>query len=205
MMFKFFKIMRILLPVILLPAVLCGCGSPFFSTDMNERHVKMPVPKLNVVVMPKQRLDLSGYKALMVPVFMAGAQEHQWGSSVTGMIRSLLLQEGLFNTLALFPTNHPDDREIRKQARDRGFDYLIEVSIPPVIEPSGDSEGWVALSMKIIDVDKGYSVWRVYGEAQLIPQPTFHCLLGKKPFVQAPSVGQGIVSITRQMAHVMRQ
>ncbi len=205
MMSRFSKIIQALLLVLFLTAALCGCSGTFFSTDMNERHVKMPVPKLNVVVMPKQRLDLFGYKALMVPVFMAGAQEHQWGSSVTGMIRSLLLQEGLFNTLALFPTNHPDDQEIRKQARDRGFDYLVEISIPPIIEPSGDSEGWVALSMKIIDVHKGYSVWRVYGEAQLIPQPTFHCLLGKKPFVQAPSVGQGIVSITRQMAQVIRQ
>lgn len=205
MMFRSFKIIQILLPVLLLPAALCGCSGTFFSTDMDNRQVKMPVPKLNVVVMPKQHLDLSRQKALMVPVYMAGAQEQQWGSSVTRMIRSLLLQEGLFNTLALFPTNHPDDQIIFKQARDRGFDYLVEVSIPPIIEPSGDSAGWVALSVKIIDVNKGYSLWRLYGEAQLIPQPTFHCLLEKKPFVQAPSVGQGIVSITRQMAQVIRQ
>ena len=205
MIFRSFKIIQILLPVLLLPAALCGCGNPFFSTDMNERQVKMPVPKLNVMVMPKQHLDLSRYKAIMVPVFMAGAQEHQWGPSVTQMIRSLLLQEGLFNTLALFSSNHPSDHEILKQARDRGFDYLVKVSIPPIIEPAGDSEGWVALSLQIINVNKEYSLWRVYGEAQLIPQPTFHCLLGVKPFVQAPSVGQGIVSITRQMAQVIRQ
>ncbi len=185
--------------------LLLGCSSAFFSTDINNRQVKMPVPKLNVVVMPRQHVNLDESKALMIPVFMAGAQEQHWGQSVTNLIRSILLQEGLFHTLELFPTNNPGDQEISKEAKDRGFDYLVEVSMPPVIEPAGDSQGWVAIHIKIIDVNKGYSLWRIYGETQLIPQPTFHCLMGERAFVPAPSVGQGIVSITRRIAMVMRQ
>ncbi len=201
MTYKRFKI----LILFLLAACLSGCSSAFFTTDINDRQVIKPVPKLNVVVMPRGHVDLAASKALMVPVFMAGSQEQHWGRSVTNLIRSITLQEGVFNTLELFPTNNPDDEEILKQARDRGFDYLLEVSMPPVIEPSGDSEGWVALHVKVVDVKKGYSLWRIYGETQLIPQPTFHCLTGRRDFVPAPSVGQGIVTITRQMAMVMRQ
>ena len=189
----------------LLAACLNACSSTFFTTDINDRQVIKPVPKLNVVVMPRGHVDLAASKALMVPVFMAGSQEQHWGQSVTNLIRSITLQEGVFNTLELFPTNNPGDEEILKQARDRGFDYLLEVSMPPVIEPSGDSEGWVALHVKVVDVKKGYSLWRIYGETQLIPQPTVHCLTGRRDFVPAPSVGQGIVTITRQMAMVMRQ
>ena len=196
----------VLLFLIACPFILSGCaGSSFFTTDINDRQIKKPVPKLNVVIMPKQHTDLSRYRALMIPVFMAGAQEQHWGQSVTNLVRSVVLQEGVFGTLELFPTNNPGDQEIMKQARDRGFDYLLEISMPPVIEPSGDSEGWVALHLQVISVDKGYSLWRIYGEAQLIPQPTLHCLMGQRAFVPAPSVGQGIVSITRQMAMVMRQ
>ncbi len=192
--------------VCILLTCLYGCSSTaFYTTDINDRQVIKPVPKLNVVVMPRQPVDLSSSKALMVPVFMAGSQEQHWGQSVTNLIRSIALQEGIFNTLELFPTNNPCDREILKQARDRGFDYLLEVSMPPVIEPSGNSEGWVALHMKVVDVKKGYSLWRIYGETQLIPQPTFHCLMGEKAFVPAPSVGQGIVTIARQIAMVMRR
>ncbi len=189
---------------VLLAGGLSACSGAFLTTDINDRQVIKPVPKLNVMVMPKQHVDLSSRKALMVPVFMAGSQEQHWGQSVTHLIRSIALQEGLFNTLELLPTNDPHDREIMKQARDRGFDYLLEVSMPPIIEPSGDSEGWVALHMKVVDVKKGYSLWRIYGEAQLIPQPTLHCLMGRRAFVRAPSVGQGIVTIARQMADVMR-
>ncbi len=200
-----FKIKNFMLVLLFGAVLLSGCSGAFFSTEINKMQVKRPTPKLNVVVMPRQRVELSSCKALMIPVFMAGAQERHWGQSVTNLIRSIMLQEGIFGTLELFPTNNPADKEILKQARDRGFDYLVEVSMPPVIEPSGDSDGWVALHVKVLNVNKGYSIWRIYGETQLIPQPTCQCLFGTKAFVPAPSVGQGIVSITRQIAMVMRQ
>jgi len=187
-----------------LAVFLAGCSSSIYSVGQEPRRVKRPVPRINVIVMPTEHLDLHKRRALMTPIFMAGTQEGTWGPSVTNLVRAILLQEGLFGTLELFPANNLTEQVMLKETRDRGLDYLVQASMPAIIEPSGDSEGWVALYLKVISAKRGYSVWQIYGEAQLLPQPTVHSLFGQQTFVPAPSVGQGIVSITRTMAQVMR-
>ncbi len=140
----------------------------------------------------------------MIPVFMAGNQEEVWGPSVTSLIRSILLQESVFHTLALAPNNNIDKNDLLQMARDQGFDYLLEIILPGILEPAGDSPGWVGINLYLKSTKAGFSVWQIYGETQLIPRITQHRFLGKDDFVPAPSVGQGIVAITRTMAKILR-
>ncbi len=140
----------------------------------------------------------------MIPAFMAGNQEEIWGASVTSLIRSILLQENLFGTLALNPDNHLDKSDMLRLAREKGYDYVLEIIMPGIIEPAGDSPGWVGLNIHIISTKKGYSLWQIYGETQLLPRPTFHGFFKKDDYVPAPTVGQGIAAITRAAASIMK-
>ncbi len=201
MTFNLFKISICYLPLILF---FTGCSSnEYFSVDPSRQTIR-PRPRLNVYVMPKAPVDLAKKKVLMIPAFMAGNQEEIWGNSVTSLVRSILLQENVFGTLALNPNNHQDRHDMLRIAREKGFDYLLEITLPGIIEPAGDSPGWVGLNLHIISTKKGYSIWQIYGESQLLPQPTFHGFFKKKEYVPAPTVGQGIEAITRTAANIIK-
>ncbi len=184
-------------------AVSCS-GSAFFSPDERPQGSIKPAPKIEVFIMPKTPVDLSKKKVLMIPAFMAGNQEEIWGPSVTRLIRSILLQEGIFNTLALAENNNIDTREILNMARTRGFDYILEIVMPGILEPAGNSPGWVGFTLYLKNTRKGFSLWQIYGETQLLPRPTYHRFFYRDDFVPAPTVGQGIESITRIMARIIR-
>jgi len=195
-----------LLVLIALTGLAGGCASnDYFSLPTNARQPLKPAPRINVYVMPQSALDLSRKKVLMVPAYMAGNQEEIWGKSVTSLIHSLLLQENVFGTLALNPDNHLDKAEMLQLAREKGFDYLLEIIMPGIIEPAGDSPGWVGINFQLISTRKGYSIWHIYGETQLLPQPTFHGFFNKQDYVPAPTVGQGIESITRLTATILKK
>ncbi len=184
-----------------------GCvNNNYFSPDTAAlRQTIKPAPKINVYIMPKGNVDLSKKKVLMIPAFMAGNQEEIWGQSVTALVRSILLQENVFGTLALNPNNHHDRHEMLRIARNKGFDYLLEITLPGIIEPAGDSSGWVGLNLHIVNTKKGYSIWQIYGETQLLPRPTFHGFFKKEDYVPAPTVGQGIEAITRAVANILKR
>ncbi len=201
MTFKLFKTLVYFLPLFFLTA--CARNNDYFSVELNRQTIK-PRPRLNVYVMPKKPINLSQKKILMVPAFMAGNQEEIWGESVTSLVRSILLQENVFGTLALNPNNHQDRHDMLRIAREKGFDYLLEITLPGIIEPAGDSPGWVGLNIHIISTRKGYSIWQIYGESQLIPRPTFHGFFKKEDYVPAPTVGQGIEAITRAAANILK-
>jgi len=199
-----FNLCRISICYLSLILFFTGCTSSDYFSFNPARQTIRPTPRLNVYIMPKGPIDLSQKKVLMIPAFMAGNQEEIWGDSVTSLVRSILLQENVFGTLALNPNNHQDRHDMLRIAREKGFDYLLEITLPGIIEPAGDSPGWVGLNMHIISTRKGYSIWQIYGESQLLPQPTFHGFFKKEDYVPAPTVGQGIEAITRTAASIIK-
>ena len=185
--------------------LLSGCAdNGYFVPEKPCNKTIKPHAHINVYVMPKTHLDLSRKKVLMIPAFMAGNQEEIWGQSVTSLVRSILLQENVFGTLALNPDNHLDMHDMLRIARDRGYDYILKIVLPGIIEPAGDSSGWVGMNFHIISTRKGYSIWHIYGETQLLPRPTFHGFFRKEDYVPAPTVGQGIEAITRAAADILK-
>ncbi len=191
--------------VFLLLILFSGCADNgyFIPHDSSHKAIK-PSAHLNVYVMPKTHLDLSRKKVLMIPAFMAGNQEEIWGQSVTSLVRSIFMQENVFGTLALNPDNNLDRQDMLRIAGERGYDYVLEIILPGIIEPAGDSSGWVGMNFHIISTRKGYSLWKIYGETQLLPRPTFHGFFKKEDYVPAPTVGQGIEAITRATADILK-
>ncbi len=190
---------------LLIPTLLYGCAdNGYFFPDSTHEETIRPHARLNVYVMPKTYLNLSNKKVLMIPAFMAGNQEEIWGQSVTSLVRSILLQENVFGTLALNPNNHLDKHDMLRIAQEKGYDYVLEIILPGIIEPAGDSSGWVGMNFYIVSTKKGYSLWQIYGETQLLPRPTFHGFFQKEDYVPAPTVGQGIEAITRAAANIMK-
>ncbi len=191
--------------LVVLSIFIASCSqSAFFSPDERSQNPIKPAPKIDVFIMPKIPVDLSQKKVLMIPAFMAGNQEEIWGPSVTSLIRSILLQERIFKTLALAENNNMDTKEILNRARIRGFDYTLEIVMPGILEPAGNSPGWVGFTLYLKDTKEGFSLWQIYGETQLLPRPTYHRFFQRDDFVPAPTVGQGIESITRIMAKIIR-
>ncbi len=199
--FERFKRLLVFMVVALLSG--CATGDNYFQPPRTQDTLR-PEPRLNVFVMPKTPLNLSRKKVLMIPAYMAGNQEEIWGNSVTSLVRSILLQEGIFGTLALNPDNHLDKKDMLRIAHEKGFDYILEIILPGIIEPAGDSSGWVGMNIYIISTKKGYSLWQIYGETQLIPRPTFHGFFQTDQYVPAPTVGQGLEAITRSAARIIR-
>ena len=183
-----------------------GCAGENFLTPVNlPQEQGKTLPKLQVYIMPQKPVCLKKAKVLMVPVFMQGTHEKDWSKAVSNLIHSILLQENLFHTLVLANENTTPQKDFLTLAKERGFDYILEIVMPPVLEAAGNSPGWVGMTLYLKDSARGYTLWQIYGETRLVPQPTYHKLWGRQDAALAPTSGQGIVCITRAMARIMKQ
>lgn len=165
-----------------------------------------PVIGINVLVKPVQPWPLHEKKALLIPLQMTDAREDRWEAALTAITHSVLLQERLFAVIERYDKDTVPVSRILEEAKERGFDYIITGIVPDILVPSGNTAGWVGLNLKIRGTGDGnnYTLWNLYGGADLKPEPTRHDLMGTSTAVNAPSVTSGFFALVKSMARVIK-
>lgn len=193
-----------LFAALLLLAAAAGCTVNEPPVEHLSGHVPRPV--VDVQIAPTAPVDLKKASVLMAPVFLADRQEELWRDSVTRLVHSILLQENAFGTIEVSKDLVPTLEKLYREAATRGFDYLLLVDFSPILVSACNTPGWLGITLKLISTtgEQTFTLWQIYGEAILSPQPTMQGLLGLAQPRLAPTVGQGISVITRSMARIMR-
>ena len=201
-----------LLACCLIAATVAGCsGSNVATMFQTNESPAGPEPSrpdigINILVKPAMPWPLNEKKALLVPVQMANSRENRWEAALTGIAHSVLLQERLFAVVECYEKDSVPLSTILKEAEERGFDYIITCTVPNILVPSGNSAGWVGLSLKIRGAKPGsYTIWNLYGGSDLTPEPTRHDLLGTSTAVNAPSVTTGFFALVKSMARIIKE
>lgn len=187
---------------------LAGCAlghqtDPYY----NNVSTNEPIVGLNVIIKPERHYPLNHKKALLIPFQMADSREDRWEKALTRIAHSILLQERIFAVIELYDNDNTPVSKIFDEAYDRGFDYVITGVVPHILVPSGNTAGWVGLNLKIngAGMEKRYTLWHLYGGAELRPEATRHDLMGSYAAKSAPSVTSGFFSLVRSMARLLKQ
>ncbi len=114
------------------------------------------------------------------------------------------MKKGVFATLEIAknPGSYMEGEKVYAGLQDR-FDLIITGEIPEILYPSGNSRGHVTLDLRITSAKTGTTLWHMYGETQLSPEPARFSPLGNRPFRPAPSPVQGLSNIITRMAELI--
>ena len=194
-----------ILPVILFLLFLNGCTVSEPPVEHLSSH--LPRPVIDVQIAPKTAVPLNRATVLMAPVFLADKQEEHWRDSVTRLVHSILMQENLFGTLEVSEDTVPTMKKLQREARRRGFDYLLTMDFSPILVSACNTPGWLGITLHLERVEElnRFTLWQIDGEVILTPTPTVQGFLGVAQPRLAPTVGQGISCVTRAMADIMRR
>ncbi len=180
---------------------MCGCAGPRpFYVHPNVQDMK---PTMQVFVAPRGLVDTRNQKALVLWANVSEEMPPAYSSeAITRCLQDIFLQYRVFLVTALSERN----AEIGGKtgyASDKGFDYIIQTDVPPMIIPVGNTPGWVGLDIKIKDARSGVTVWHIYGEVNLVPEAGNYGIFWDRPSRPAPSAAQGIISICRAAADII--
>jgi hypothetical protein len=190
-------------------ALLAGCGNISGMLDGEQPpdgpDPDLPLVKINIIIKPEFPYNLHEKKALFVPLQMADSREDRWETALTNIAYVTFLQERLFKVIERYHDDTVPLERIRQEASERGFDYIITGHVPNILVPSGNSAGWIGLNLKIQGTmpENSYTLWQIYGGAELKPHPTQHDVLGTSSAINAPSVTTGFFYLTREMARAI--
>lgn len=188
----------------LLLVLLVSCSQPPFiqSPNFSQNDIGRP-PNVNiqVYIQPERPLGLNKQSAYLTPLYLPQRYDKALGISYAGIIQEIFLQHRIFQTLE----QHKDmERGVSAAGvKERGFDYLIEISSPSFLAPAGNSRGWIALNLKILRLADGVTMWHMYGEADLLSLHRGHDILFPRDYRDAPTLTEGLAAIVHKMAEVI--
>ncbi len=188
----------------LLLALLVSCSQPPFlqppNFPQNDRG-RLPNVNLQVYIQPQRPLGLNKQTAYLTPLYLPQHYDKALSVSYGGIVQEIFLQHRIFQTLE----QHKDmERGVSTaEAKKRGFNYLMEISSPSFLTPSGNSRGWVALNLKIIRLSDETTLWHMYAEADLLPLHRGHDILFPRDYRDAPTLTEGLTAIVHKMAEVI--
>lgn len=176
---------------------LTSCAqAPQFATHQIETY---PKPALQVYIAPEERLDLQESSALLDKVRLFLPDKQSLSEAMTTQVKDVLLQCRIFKQIEVF---QPDSakKDIYMAAFEKHADYVIEVGIPQMLAPAGNTPGWICLDMKIVRAKDHVTFWSIYAEVHLEMRHKQNYLLYERPYAQAPSLSQGLDAIVREVA-----
>ena len=180
---------------------LAGCG--LYPTKMaphRSREARI-VPLLHVYVAPRDLGACVGSRVLVLPPRAYGPQR-SIEIPVGRLLQEVLLQHRLFSVVELGETGEEMDGLMREAAK-RGFDFVADTTLEPVLEPSGNSPGRVGARLRLISTANTLTIWDIAGGADLFPHTTTFLWLYESHYEPAPGAVQGLDAIFRAMARTM--
>ena len=193
------------LPCIICVAVIMGaCAGR--TAPLHSPLAQAPVasPRIEIFVSPETEAHTSTKSCLLAPVTTEPELQDIYGLPLSRLLQDAMLQMRIFRVIEKAPgRTSPAYRDLLTAARARDFQYLMLPEIPALREPVGNSPGFVSLSLKIVSVRNGATVWRIYGETELKPSAGRDFIFFTRKYRAAPSVGEGMVTLARAMAYEM--
>ncbi len=170
---------------------------------LTPEPVRSPIPRINVFAAPRQPINMSRYQAILLPLSCPRNYPDNWSVAATRLVQDLFIKKGVFGTLKFEkrPGGRTEDK-VYAGLQDR-FDFIITGEIPVILYPSGNSRGRIALDLKVTSARTGTTLWHIYGETDLTPEPAKFSPLGNSPFRPAPSPVQGLSNIIVRMADLI--
>ncbi|HID97088.1 MAG TPA: hypothetical protein EYP57_02715 [Thermodesulfobacteriaceae bacterium] len=192
-------IYRVLFPCFLL--ILSSCSPEMYGWT----NAGMDPVNVQLYVVPDSPAEIADQKVLVVPFTVQPHQNRDISLAVTELVREIFHQRHVFSVLDIAPELHISEERMVDMAADRGFDYLMVGNIPPVMAPAGNSSGWVAMEVKVIETRSRSEEWHIYGETALLPGNSRIYVLYDRPYESAPTVSRGFAALAGALADVMQE
>ncbi len=181
--------------------LLSGCGPRPLYVHPSVQNLE---PVMQVFVAPKNLVDTRSQKALIQWANVSEEMAPAYSSTaLTQSLQDIFLQHRVFLVTALPSEKNMDGDNLMNFASQNGFDYVIHATVPTMIIPAGNTPGWAGLDLNIQSVRSGVTVWHIYGEVNLVPEPGAYGIFRDIPPRPAPTATQGFTAICRAAAEII--
>lgn len=198
---------RSCLSLVILWSFLGGCA----RVPVGCRHVSGPVqPRLQIYVAPATPVLPSLQKTLLFPLHLdqdkaQGAQGPLWQLALSQLLQDVLLQHQAFTVVELADSWYEPREQALKTAIRRGFDFVIIGEVPVLMQPTDVSPGRIALRLKVLSTANRATIWSLYAEADLCPEPGRDLIVWEKPHRPAPSLSQGFAALACVVSDALQE
>jgi len=186
-----------ILSLLLVSALVACAGPPRIRT---AAEALPPCPRIEVYVAPAGRVEAASLKILLAPLRLAPYQEADTALAMTRLFQDILLQHRTFAVVERIPGPYASEAALAVLAADRGFDCVLFGELPAPIIPAGNSPGRVGMDVRLVTAKRQITLWHIFGEAELFPQPARHTILAPARGRPAPTLPQGFVTLARAIA-----
>lgn len=165
-----------------------------------------PGVRMSVFLAPSTPIPVHEKKALLLPARTPHGLDPGLSQTITKILQDALLQEKVFAVVER--VDQARDLAIEEhldEAATRGFDFVMAVEFPLLLSASGNSPGKVSMDISILSTLNRICLWRMAGEADLVPLHEDYSIVLPAPFIPGPSIATGVVALARSMASIIKQ
>ncbi len=168
-----------------------------------------PGVRMSVFLAPATPIPVHEKKVLLLPARTPHGLDPGLSQTITKILQDALLQEKVFAVVErVDPARDLAIEERLDEAAARGFDFVMAAEFPLLLSASGNSPGRVAMDITILSTPNRISLWRMVGEADLVPLHEDYSMVSivlPAPFIPGPSIASGVVALARSMASIIKQ